>query len=449
MKIAFITAWKDPQHSTSGAARISYEIANAFLKYTDHQILFISPDDSTKMFDDENGMKHLHVESVGDESFMYPNLDKSNIKVLYEKLEEFGPDLFHSHTETFLAANIQYWAQKQRIPFISTIHFTPTDMSDFQVGSKTTKVLYKFVDGIKFAESTVKSYLNNCDVVIALNNYIKEDLVKFGYTNAIEVIPNGRDLEGFNNLELNIVDPQKDINLFFVGEINERKNQTYLIEVLKYLPKNYILNLIGISKDKSYQNEINTLVKKYNLENQVVFLGKINFSELPKVISKMHICVSAAKLEVQSLAILESLASGKPIVGLENHTTNELIIEKNRVGYKLPVKVDPKVFSESIVQISNDKKLYKEFSINCKKLSKRFSWKNIVIETESTYLKLMNKYNRPQKTQIKPIYQNLNPELNKKQVNLLKNIFFTWTAFFGTSVVFAAWNSWRNLFKKK
>ncbi len=44
---------------------------------------------------------------------------------------------------------------------------------------------------------------------------------------------------------------------------------------------------------------------------------------------KTHAFVSASKMEVQSLAIIEALASGSPVIGLGNETVDELVDETN------------------------------------------------------------------------------------------------------------------------
>ncbi len=66
--------------------------------------------------------------------------------------------------------------------------------------------------------------------------------------------------------------------LFTIGEFTARKNFHTLIEMLRFLP-NHQLVLAG-NNDKSYFTVIKELVKKYNLENQVYFTGKI--SEMAK-----------------------------------------------------------------------------------------------------------------------------------------------------------------------
>jgi glycosyltransferase involved in cell wall biosynthesis len=153
----------------------------------------------------------------------------------------------------------------------------------------------------------IKIFYDNCSAVIALNTYAEEDVRKFGFKGYVQKIPNGRDLSLYNKLKINYSSDK--VVLIYVGNINERKNQKFLVESMRFLPKNFELRLIGPVLSNGYYDEILEFIKKYNLEN-VKYLGKIPYNEIAGQLEESQIFVSAATMEVQSLVIIEAMASG-------------------------------------------------------------------------------------------------------------------------------------------
>ena len=47
-------------------------------------------------------------------------------------------------------------------------------------------------------------------------------------------------------------------------------------------------------------------------------------TQIPNYLERAHVFPSASKMEVQSLVVIEALASGTPVVGLSNETIDEL-----------------------------------------------------------------------------------------------------------------------------
>jgi len=66
-------------------------------------------------------------------------------------------------------------------------------------------------------------------------------------------------------------------------------------------------------------------------------MGEIPYHQIPQILEKTHVLVSASKMEVQSLVIIEALTSGTPVVGLANETIDELIYKGDNYLH-LPLK---------------------------------------------------------------------------------------------------------------
>jgi glycosyltransferase involved in cell wall biosynthesis len=138
-------------------------------------------------------------------------------------------------------------------------------------------------------------FYENCDAVIALNRSAAADIAQFGYRGRLFIIPNGRDLNRFGACEIpDVTSPTRVLT--FVGFVNQRKNQHYLIESLGFLPRTYVLQIIGQVMDADYGRQIEDRVRENGLDN-VVLTGPVDYGEIPGYLAKTHVFVSASKME--------------------------------------------------------------------------------------------------------------------------------------------------------
>ena len=126
------------------------------------------------------------------------------------------------------------------------------------------------------------------------------------------VIRNGIDLDKYeySDKDRQIIREKYNIHedekiLGHVGVFNYQKNQSFLIKVLKRLPQNYKLLLIGDGPDKK---EVEKEIKKYNLIDRVIFTG--NVENIPAYLSAMDIFVLPSRFEGQPFVLIEASASG-------------------------------------------------------------------------------------------------------------------------------------------
>ena len=101
---------------------------------------------------------------------------------------------------------------------------------------------------------------------------------------------------------------KKPRNLLFVGEISKRKNQIFLVKMMKHLPE-YTLTLVGNGSEREL---IEKYIKKENLEGRVQISGYTK--DIKPYLEDADIYVSASKIEGLPFNILEAMRAGVPIV---------------------------------------------------------------------------------------------------------------------------------------
>lgn len=376
MKILYVSSHK--RDDPSGGAAVAWELAEEMAGLYETAIL--GPGEINGFRREPSGLGVYSVESIGNNHFNVNFLTRKNIKKITAFLDEFKPDVIHTHTPIDLGLIAQVWAIKNEVPFFCTVHLMPTKIGTWSEVSYLGEITSKISE---FAtEQFILPFFENCTEIIALNNAVEDDLRKFGYEGPISRIPNGRKLKRYTTLRY--ADPRKKpIKLLYIGSIMPRKNQLYLAEVMSQLPDYYELHLAGSVQDPMYQRKIESYMKGKKLEN-LFFHGRVEHEQIPTHLEGTSVFVSASKAEAQALVIIEAMASGTPVVGLANATVEEFVNEKN--GVKLPLNSSPEYFArevDRIVELPEGE--YQALCKNARERTRDHDWSVVARKTVKCY----------------------------------------------------------------
>lgn len=379
MKVLYVTCYLEDD--PNGVARVSFELAHAFSQK--HETAIICPGSKQEVTKEKSGLTKYSVKSVQVLQVNINKLSGKEVQGILDFLEDFSPDIIHSHSPADLGLIAQAWAIAHDIPYICTVHSLPTQMHKW-MNTKATSTFSIIQEPIvSFAtQKYLLQILSNCTAVIALNKPAFEDIRKLGYTGDLITIPNGFKMDLYQKHEPTDVDTSSK-ELLYVGSITYRKNQDFLIKSMKHLPQNYTLHIVGGIQDEDYNKTLKKTVQKESLKN-VIFHGAIPHYEISNIQRSSHVFVSASLAEVQSTAILESLASGTPVVALSNQTVDEFIDEK--VGYNLPQNTSPEIFAQKVKAVCDlDSTKYKQICRDAKNRVERFDLNQVVDRMEQIY----------------------------------------------------------------
>jgi glycosyltransferase involved in cell wall biosynthesis len=280
-----------------------------------------------------------------------------------------------------LGAILQFWAFVHGVPFYFTAHELPSKILEWGL------VRYmKSVSRTGLLHVLTRTYLvtfcRHCTGVVALNEAAARDIRGIGYRGRLSIIPNGRTLAMYDGKEPADIGATEKI-LAFIGDILPRKNQKYLVSVLRHLPANYRLLLIGHAVDHRYRREIDASMEP-ELRRRVHFTGNLPHERVPEHLARTHLWVSASLMEVQSLAVLEALASGTPVLGLSNETIDELVDVK--VGGKLARDTPPARFAQEVRRLcENDPASYAALCHGARTRVLPYDWSRAMLRTEDLY----------------------------------------------------------------
>lgn len=209
-----------------------------------------------------------------------------------------------------LSNEIPFGLRSSKIKTVVTIH----DLIFFRFPSN-----YKFIDRLIYNFKS-KYACKNADLIIAISERTKQDIVEFYHTNPekIKVVYQTCDdsfkqivpQEYKENVRLKYELPEKYI--LNVGTIEPRKNLLLLVKALPEISADFKLVVVG--KKKAYAKEVMAEIENLGLTERVIFLKDIPFSDLPSIYQLATVFSYPSFYEGFGIPIIEALYGGIPVV---------------------------------------------------------------------------------------------------------------------------------------
>lgn len=246
------------------------------------------------------------------------------------------------------------------------VYFFSADYSPKRFGNPLLDLVYRKLYNLALKKS---------DKTFVVSQRIHDKLSQ-KYPGKVVFLPNSPAFESIPKVQ-----PEKKDRyslVFCAGRLTERVNLNEIFESLKILKKEFpktTLHLIG--KDNE---QVQKLIKKYELEKNIKIYDFLTHTETLKVISKSYIGISWYSPEVShiywgdSLKIREYAASGLPTVtdGITS-TADEML--KREAGFIIKT---PAEMAERIKILIKDKKIYEKTRKNALRWAKKMDKGNIL-----------------------------------------------------------------------
>lgn len=233
----------------------------------------------------------------------------------------------------------------------------------------------------------VKFILNRADRIVAQSSNTRDNAIKYySPKKEVEIIPlafHAPDKPKLTRKDLKI--EKNEIALCAVGRIVKRKALDVIINAIKFINnKNIKFYIMG---DGPERENLEKLVEKQNLQNNIKFLGFVSTEEKYSYIQAADLFTLTSLHEGFGIVYMEAMFFGLPIVCTNHggqvdflkHEENALLIDVN----------DVKACANSIERFINDKALYKKCSKNNKEKIKLFYADNVSKQYENIFLELV------------------------------------------------------------
>jgi len=207
------------------------------------------------------------------------------------------------------------------------------------------KTLFDKIKYSLFRDAYKRAIFKNARNIIAVSNYTKGIVVKSGgEEGSIKVVYNGVDINRFRPaLETGAIISKHNLHgkrvLLTVSRLDEYKGHDIVIElmpqILKKIP-NAVYMIIGSGKNR---HSLEALVKKLGLQNEVIFIGHADESDLPLYYNACDLFImltrerlDMAEFEGYGLVYLEANSCCKPVIGARTGGIPDAI-EDGKTGY--------------------------------------------------------------------------------------------------------------------
>jgi len=188
------------------------------------------------------------------------------------------------------------------------------------------------------------------------------------------VLPNGVEFEKFQKAVM-----CRNHILTYVGQFNRWKNIELIFAALSLLPEDFSLRIAGGKNDSASREQIDYLIKKYDLKERVEYKGFVKNSEIvERVLNCSNILLLPLGDNIQSkyltspMKLFEYMATKIPVVAVDYPSVSSILCEK---GIIFLSQNDPENLSSEILNAVDTKNLDKQIDI-MNRCAMKYSYEN-------------------------------------------------------------------------
>ena len=278
-------------------------------------------------------------------------------------INNFNPDVIHIQMILAIGYSVLQTGQKMKIPIVSTNHAVPENVID------NIRLLAPFSRPISaMLEHYAKRFHGNAQYITAPTQSAiamfgdKYDKVKI----PVKAVSNGIDLSVFYPAKppltiykkYNI--PTNVPILLYVGRLDGEKHLPIFLKAAQRLMKNRSVHAVLVGHGVE-ENSLELLASKLGIGKNITFTGRVSSKDLVELYRVGNIFCMPSPAELQSIATLEAMASGLPVVSVNEGALPELC-QDGKNGYWFRYD-DDKMMAAAVEKILKSPKL-------CQKMAK-------------------------------------------------------------------------------
>ena len=305
-----------------------------------------------------------------------------SIKTVNNILKKIGYNNFDVHFNYNTLISGYAVAKKMKSVGVGTIYDLADDLPEMIRTSPQIPNLLRPIGGF-IGNSAMKKNINISKKVTFTTDSLRESC---GIPlNKSELIPNGVDTELFRKYPSDEIKKVLDMNHSFVvghvGVLREWIDLEPLFVAVKQLNEKLDIKLLMVGGGIGYEENVE-LAKRYGLSKNIIFTGTVPYTQVPRYISCMDVCVIPFKLDAVSqnslpLKLFEYMACEKPVIstkveGIMTAVRNKILYASNTEEYK-----------NKIIELYRDEDLRKRMGSEGRIfVEENYNWSKITLNLE-------------------------------------------------------------------
>jgi 1,2-diacylglycerol 3-alpha-glucosyltransferase len=292
-------------------------------------------------------------------------------------------DVLHAHSPLTVGLLAYLTASTKNLPLIYTYHTSIMDYTHYLKVIGGTGVIRHAARWFS-ATST-----NLGDQVVVPSPKFHRLLLEQKVKKPIKVIPNGIDLSRFkaaknpgsfrSRLGLG---PDAPI-LLSVGRVDPEKRLDFLIDAFVLIADRIPDARLVFAGDGSARKKLEEHAAATKVRDRIHFLGMVKRAELPDLLHDATVFLSASTTEVHPISVIEAIASGLPLVAVQDEAFEGMIVEGEN-GHLTPLNVA--AYADTLACLATDPGRLARYGKRSLELSEKYSIESQVRTLEQLYM---------------------------------------------------------------
>ncbi len=261
-------------------------------------------------------------------------------------------DIVHSHTPFSLAYAAILAAARHRLPHVQTYH---TYLSQYR-----HYIPRPIRPTVRAAEAYSALLCNRCTAVTVPTSAIRDELIRYGVTRPIHVIPLGPHLPLFDRPAcwapreaLNV--PREARLLLYAGRLAAEKNLLFLLRGFARIHQELRDSVLVVAGDGPLRERLEAEADALGIRAAVRFTGFLDHPRLVDLYHAADLFLFASKTETQGLVLVEAMAGGTPAVAVGELGVVDVV--RDGVNGRL-VPEDESRFARAAIAVLSDREEY-------------------------------------------------------------------------------------------
>jgi glycosyltransferase involved in cell wall biosynthesis len=374
----------------NGVATFSRNLARGLADHG-HEVLVIAPSQSGKKCKEVDG-NHVIIRTNSISFPFYQNfrISPNPMREVKKIIEDFDPDVIHIQMVLWIGNAALKVGNKKGIPIVSTNHAMPENLMDnlkllAPVSRPINYILKAY--GARFHSKADYVTLPTQAAIDMFNANDKIVVPMSPVSNGIDLgrfTPTLADKDIYKTFELPLDAPI----VTYIGRLDAEKHLSVLMRAFARVhathPDAHLL-VVGDGTDAPHLHE---MMYELGLDEHTTFTGKVSDDDLVQLHKVGTVYCMPSPAELQSIATLEAMASGQPIVAVDAGALRELC-QHERNGF-LCEKDNDEQIADGIRAIISDAKLRTRFSKESLAIAKTHDLETTLKQFETIYRSLLN-----------------------------------------------------------
>jgi len=353
----------------NGVATFSRNLAKG-LADRGHEVLVIAPSQTGKRYK-EIDVNYVVTRTTAVPLPLYQNIRTSltPMREVKKIIDEFDPDIIHIQMLMWIGQACMKYGNKVGIPIVSTNHAMPENLMD------NLKLLAPLARPINYMLRDYGRRFHSKADFVTMPTQSAIDMFRIAEKMTVPMKPvsNGIDLSRFRNekapdsIYKKYALPTEIPIVTYVGRTDAEKHIWALVKGFARTLETTKAHLLIVG-DGSDAANLKSLVWDLDIKGSVTFTGRVPEEDLAPLHQVGTIFAMPSPMELQSIATLEAMASGKPVVAIDAGALKELC--HNQVNGFLCEQDNDEEIGKAMTKILNSPELQKKFSAASLKIAR-------------------------------------------------------------------------------